>query len=246
MKERQWWRESRFILWIYSTYFCSFEGELKIWDKSLFFSSVKKLTWGALSRAIACILHVGQPVWELSLHLSSADLLGSHVEKHRLITKMLELSWEEKSQTNLQESFEDLTTKIQCVSMCLAICLQLLKSKDSVLRYRNQMITSVLHKYLPYHPPDPSELEPLWLQPGIKSCGSDHCFCCLCYHPHYYYNHIFSLLTGNMTVIVYLKTHLRTFPLHVWLNKQTLENQECFCCLFPQSPLLENVHIIVT
>lgn len=246
MKEMQWWRErvdssfgfiqhTSVVLkdnWKFGISLCSSQ-------------SVKNLTWGTLSRAIACILHVGQSVWESSLHLSSTDLLGSHVEKHRLITKMLELSWEEKSQTNLQESFEDLTTKIQSVSVCLAICLQLLKSKDSVLRYRNQMITSVLHKYLPYHPPDPSELEPLWLQPGIKNCGSDHCFCCLCYHPHYYCNPIFSPSHREYDSDSLLKNTSESLP-PPCVTQQTSENRECFCCLFPQSPLLENVHIIVT
>lgn len=174
-------------------------------------------------------------------------MLGSHTEKHRLITKMLELSWEKKSRTNLLESFEDLTTKIQCMSMCLAICLQLLKSKDSVLQYRNQMITSVLNKYLAYHPPDPSELEPLWLQSGIKNCGSGHCFCCLCYHYYYNFNHTFSPSHREYDSDSLLKDISESLPPPcVTQQTETSENRECFCCLLLQSPLLENVHIIVT
>lgn len=81
------------------------------------------------------------------------------------------------------------------------------------------MITSVLHKYLAYHSPDPSELKPLWLQPNIKNCGSVHLLFVVIA---IIIIILLVLLTGDMTVIVYLKTHLTAFPLHMWLNKQTL------------------------
>jgi len=41
MRAVKWWEESRFILWIYSTYCFILEGLRKVWDKASFFLKSK-------------------------------------------------------------------------------------------------------------------------------------------------------------------------------------------------------------